>query len=353
VPFKPINIYVLRTLDNEIRWFPRDVTAAYLEAMEKAPGEVWNDECSAESFLRVEDFDARKAAERLVRYWQLRSHIYGPRRHHRLMQTGDEILGRQDLPVLNTGFLTLLPVDSKGRSVLCIDPDRLDYTMSNDARDRCIFYMMSLLTENETSQTDGVVLIHKISPPKFSVVNASLFEKVAMSLPLRLHAMHLVCREDVPLDVVKSLGPWNTEVHVHVSNSKEVLLSKLETFGMTKANLPNFVNGDWGYEKFVQWQEYRTRMEWGIPLGWSGCTDISNFPGIRFYELLEKADVAERKRRMDLLHFRRKQNRDRVTIAILKERSADLQDEQNRLRLENQELEAKHAAAILLGLPRD
>jgi len=94
-------------------------------------------------------------------------------------------------------------------------------------------------------------------------------------------------------------------------------------------------------------------MEWGITLGWSGCTDISNFPGIRFYALLETTDVAERKRRMDLIHFRRKQNRDRVTIAILKERSADLQDEQNKLRLENQELEAKHAAAILLGLPRD
>jgi len=25
------------------------------------------------------------------------------------------------------------------------------------------------------------------------------------------------------------------------------LLSELETFGMAKANLPKFVNGDWGY----------------------------------------------------------------------------------------------------------
>jgi len=166
----------------------------------------------------------------------------------------------------------------------------------------------------------------------------------------------LICREDVPLDVVKSLEPLNAKVHVHASNSKDALLSALETFGMIKPNLPKFVNGDWGYETFVQWQEYRTRMEWRIPLGWSGrkCENKSNFPGIRSDTQLE-ADVTERKRRMDLIHFRRKQNRDRVAIAILKENYADLQDEQNTLRLENQQLEAKHAAvsSILLGLPSD
>jgi len=177
-----------------------------------------------------------------------------------------------------------------------------------------------------------------------------------MALPLRLNAIHLVCHEDVPLDVVKSLEPLTEEVHVHTSNSKEALLSKLEMFGMTKANLPKFVNGDWGYEKFVQWQELRTRMEWRIPLGLSGreCVDISSFPGIRSYTLFE-ADVAERNRRMRLIHFRRHQNCDRVGIAILKEHCADLQEEQNKLQLENQELEAKYAAVsfFLQEMPRD
>jgi len=94
-------------------------------------------------------------------------------------------------------------------------------------------------------------------------------------------------------------------------------------------------------------------MEWRIPLGWSGCGDISSFPGIKSYTFLE-ADAAERKRRMNLIHFRRKQNRDRVALAILKEHHADLEDEQNKLWLENQELEAKHAAvsSILLQIPQ-
>jgi len=182
---------------------------------------------------------------------------------------GDGVLGRKDFPILNTGFLSLLPMDSEGRLVLCIDPDQFDYTKSKDICDRCIFYMMSLVTENDKSQTNGFVLIHKVSPPNFSFVNALLFEQLMLALPLRLNAIHLVCHEDVPLHAVKSLEPLNAEVHVHTSDSKDTLLSKLESFGMTKPNLPKFVNGDWGYETFIQWQEYRTRMEWRIPFGWS------------------------------------------------------------------------------------
>jgi len=80
----------------------------------------------------------------------------------------------------------------------------------------------------------------------------------------------------------------------------------------------------------------------------------TQFPRHKLFTQLE-TDVMERKRRIHVIHFWRKQNHHQVAIAILKENYAKLQDKQNKLRQENQQLEAKHAAvsSLLLGLPRD
>jgi hypothetical protein len=58
---------------------PQDEKAFYIEALEKAPVQVWKEECNLDAFLRVEDFHARNAAMRLCSCWRLRSQSFGPK----------------------------------------------------------------------------------------------------------------------------------------------------------------------------------------------------------------------------------------------------------------------------------
>jgi len=142
----------------------------------------------------------------------------------------------------------------------------------------------------------------------------------------------------------------HTKVHTHIGKSKDALCAALESCGLVKAGLPKLASGSWGYEKFAQWQELRTRMEWKIPAGLSGrdCSDLTSFPAVRPYKILPQDQNAERKRRMHLIHFRRKQSRHRVSIAILEEHCAELREQQQMLLKEKKDLEDKHAAARVI-----
>jgi len=251
---------------------------------------------------------------------------------------------------LGTGFLNLLPNDIHGRSVLYIDPSSLQFDIYESSRHRCIFYMMSLMAENDKSQSDGAIFIVKVNPQHFGLINAPLLDALSKALPLRITAIHLISQDNIPIDIIRSLESLNARIHVHSDQSKDVLRCKLESFGLTKAGLPKFVNGGWGYEKFLQWQELRTRIEWRIPTCLSGrdCSQTSNFPAMKPYTPLSADEAAERKRRMGFIHYRRKQNRIRVAVVMLKAECTDLRNEKKKLLQENQELEAKHATATLI-----
>ena len=48
---------------------------------------------------------------------------------------------------------------------------------------------------------------------------------------------------------------FHSKVFLHSGFAKDKLHLELESFGMVKASLPKFVNNNWGYKIFVQWQE--------------------------------------------------------------------------------------------------
>jgi len=262
-----------------------------------------------------------------------------------LTQTGEEALGRKELKVLVTGFLTLLPTDTNGQSILFVDLSRLSGNIDSSDRHHCLFYMMSLLTENEKSQTDGAILLHRVHPPDFALIDLVFLESLVKALPLNLSRIHLISYDTIPVDSVLSRIRCCSEVYVHSGSGKEALCSELELFGMRKEGLPKLVNGDWGYEKFVQWQELHNRIEWRIPAGLSGrdSTDMASFPAMKPYTIVE--ETKERQRRLNLIRFRRRQNRDRVDIAMLEENCLELENERTKLLKENRDLETRYAEA--------
>jgi hypothetical protein len=111
---------------------------------------------------------------------------------------------------------------------------------------------------------------------------------------------------------------------------------------MDKTGLPKYLNGKWGLSKYLYWQELRTRTEWRIPLGFSGRDLLSmynDFPAINpYYTVQPDEEKAERNRRMNVIHCRRKRDQKRVELDDLSEECADLRETQEGLLEENRRL---------------
>jgi hypothetical protein len=327
---------------------PQDEKASYIEALEMAPPQVWKEESNPDVFLCVEDFHARFAARRICKYWQLRSETFGLKRFQPLSMTGEGALEARELKVLQNDSIMLLPKDAHGCPVLSIDGSCLEKRRDCiEYRDRCIFYMFSLLAEDEVSQTEGAVLLCKMDSPPFHSLDAAFLERLANSLPLRFKAVHLLSREPIPNDV-KSQINFADETYVHVGSSNDELASQLEEFGLNKAGLPKYLNGKWGLSKFLHWKELRTRMEWRIPLGFSGRdrSEAFDLPAIKPYTLLPHEEKADRDRRLNVIHCRRKRDLIRVELGNLEEECAELRETREGLVEEHSRLEDLMKVAI-------
>lgn len=331
-------------IDDAIEQFSCEEKSAYFDAKRCAPQKIWDEECNHSLFLRVEFFNPWLAAKRLAGYWILRSDCFGPKKYDLLSQTGEDALGRKDLLCLTTGFIKLLPYDSDGCSVIWIDGARLHGIPSNEKnRDRCLFYMFSLLAENPASQANGFVLL-LMYRPSFSGGNGEIsynfLDRLVQFMPVNVKAVHLFAHEVIPEEVASRFD-YGGKVYHHIASSKEGLLSSIETCGFERKNLPRALNGDWALSTFVQWQELRTRMEWRIPLGVSSRehAEALQFPAIRPYEVLSDEEKSERVRRLNVIHCRRKRDRKLVEIDELQKQCDDLNMDHENLLKEQRRLE--------------
>jgi hypothetical protein len=338
-------------LEKRIQHLPQEETGAYVEALEMAPSRVWKEECNPDIFLCLESFQERPAVKRLARYWQLRSKTFGTKRFESLYQTGEDALERGDLSVLGTGFSMILPNDADGSSVIWIDGSRLRSDTPSESRDKCLFYMFSVLTENEMSQKDGAVLLYNMDPSSFDCIDVTFLNNLEDAMPLRFKAVHFFSHDDDPTHVESQMS-FGSKTYFHAAvTSKDELAARLEAFGMKKSGLPQCLDGEWEYNKFVHWQELRTRMEWKVPLGIGGreSEEALSFGGIKHYSILPEEEKAERKRRLNVIHSRRKRDRKRVATGVIQEQCSALRRQQKRLLEENRRLEELVRAATSMA----
>jgi hypothetical protein len=101
------------------------LTAAYHLA-EALSSEFVEDKKLRISFLRTDDFDPKKAAERMVRYFDFKQSLFGTERLCKTITYAD--LG-SDIPFLEMGPMQVLPVrDGAGRPVVIMFPSQQEYT---------------------------------------------------------------------------------------------------------------------------------------------------------------------------------------------------------------------------------
>jgi hypothetical protein len=162
----------------------------YLEAVQVVPHLVLT-ESDPLRFLRFTNFEKSAAAKGLVTYWKRRREIFGDRAFLPVTITGDGALSSDDIAFIKTGMSVILPNDSEGRSVVCVDTSRrLEH--SRELRLRAAFYIAQILSENEVSQTEGVVGITILHDSKFDPLSIQCRAFIMGTVPMKIKVLHCV-----------------------------------------------------------------------------------------------------------------------------------------------------------------
>jgi hypothetical protein len=157
--------------------------------------------------------------------------------------------------------------------------------------------------------------------------------------PVRVAGLHIIMllspgMPPFPLDesvqaMRRQFGPIGTSKGlVHVGTSRDEIAEQLAPYAIHQLVLPKFLGGTFGYDRFTQWQELRLRYEWGLPAGANDqeAMEIYDFAKMLPLTALSEEERKERKRRMNVVHSRRKRQRERIEIEVLQEQCDDLRD---------------------------
>jgi len=255
-------------IEETVRTLPDEDKAAYLEARNKCPHLV-KAESDTLRFARVENYNAFAAARRLVGYWKLRKVLFGDQRAFLPMtQTGHGALTRDDIVILSCGCVALGRKDSAGRGVVIEDRTKLlnKNEASQQARLRSIFYLLTVLSEEEINQKEGIVWLSNLVTPRevsFSENNTMIVAESVALMPVKVKAIHFVVippktsKKHLVDEIATKIADTieRKEVLVHTRGSAQEIASVLQAFGLSKESLPKSFGGSWKYEG-MWWSRY-------------------------------------------------------------------------------------------------
>ena len=217
------------------------------------------------SVVPLPPFPPKRAAQRLVAYWDKRIEIFGETKAFMCL-TLDEALA-DDGSALSLGFLRPTDQnDSCGRGVLFMSMSKAEYTRMSVVR--AVWYAVHAALEDEKAQKYGFVVIVK---PHVRVRDADfrLEKKLADHmngvLPFRLGCFH-ICHPpltiNISLKVARVFLPKKIRhrIRVHTGSHEEVLDS-LATCGISKSAIPSIWDGEFKVDSHSEWLEARRLVE--------------------------------------------------------------------------------------------
>jgi hypothetical protein len=336
---------------------------SYIEAIERVPYLVAT-ESNPTSFLRCEKFNATAAAERLLKYWDVRCEIFGDRAFLPMVQTGAGALSRDDMVVLKTGSVVILPNHESGRVIMYIDRSKLlDFSKrSLESMLRCMFYVLSVVSETVKTQTDGFVLLGVVVTPRCSdPMEVELARKCTALLkevmPVRMGTNHLlVCPSkskegDLLQTIIATTVSVVQENFVfHFDGDSTIILNDMLRHGFIEEDLPPTLGGSWKFTEFAEWQKRRRRYERErLPSQNSDSNEITDSTKTTPLKMppssLHGAEKKDRKRKLNAIHSRHKRERRQAEFEDLEDERRDVGRERVALNQEAERLEGLIASA--------
>jgi hypothetical protein len=336
---------------------PSQDRKCYIKAIERVPYLVAT-ESNPIVFLRCEKFNASDAAQRLIKYWDARCEIFGDRAFLPMVQTGNGTLSRDDMVVLKTGSVAILPNHESGRVVLYLDRTKLlDFSKrSLESRLRCMFYILSVVSEIVKAQKDGFIMLGVIATPRckdpmeieVARKSTALLKDV---MPARMGTNHLlVCpaksKEGDLLQplIANAVSVLQENFVFHFDGDSSIILSDMHRHGFMEADLPSTFGGTWKFTEFAKWQRQRRRYERErLPPHTSESKEITDSKKIPSLKMppnsMHGADNKDRKRKLNAIHSRHKRERRQNEFGNLEDQCRELEKERVALNQEAERLE--------------
>mmetsp|Transcript_10100 Transcript_10100/g.20854 ORF Transcript_10100/g.20854 Transcript_10100/m.20854 type:complete len:855 (-) Transcript_10100:41-2605(-) len=340
----------IKALEEAIMLLPHEEKAAYCEAKKVAPHVVQKDS-NPLWYLKFEKFNTWDAAKRLAFYWRARCEAFQERAFLPMNQTGEGALFKKDVALFITGYHAFLPPDKDGRTVIFVDASRRSkFRKDVDAAMRVTFYFNHVLMQNEVTVEKGTVTIILVSRSSRDLVARHAFKRMDMgnkAFPCGVHALHIIPKLQKSRSLFDEAVPFyfrcfprtKANQHVYSCKDKNETLQELMKHGLSREGLPECVGGIWSYDRFPIWQELQLRMEWGLPLG---QLDYAHYDHVKYeakpFSELTPEEKTERKRCFNVLHSRRKRQRDREEAENLERQAEELREEQDEIMQENERL---------------
>lgn len=222
-------------------------------------------------FLRVEDMDPVRAAERIARYWTFRRQVFGEARWLLpLTQNGAGALTEEDIQVLKAGWLVFYP--RPGRDpVIIVDVSRLDFQPGLLSLRVGFYYAYAFA--DEIRQTQNVINMRVITRGRKYPM--ALLDKVWSRFvgchPMKVKQNIFVQSPEPNKEaLVESIGyeeklkfEYRSDMAVTVVTGKSTqdVLRQVEEFGIEKECVPTGAGGFYDYSSFYTWIHERTQLE--------------------------------------------------------------------------------------------
>ena len=297
-------------------------------------------------------------------YWKNRKEVFGERAFLPLTLSGNSALKEDEIAMVKTGYMTIMPDDDRGRPIYYHDLSRLTVPFTGESRTRCAFYIMQLISERESSRNAGAIGIaaYTKNAPKGATNPKHGRKATEMArdgvFPCHWRAIH-VCAVGMKSNTLRDkyfipftmqmLRFWKAlslRTIVHVDEKPDGIRSCLQKYGVPPSCVPTTVGGTWTYENdFKKWYDDRVELE--KERYWSGESqnEVESKIGQRPLRKSKSVDVdnehAQRikKRKMDAIYARRKRERQRIEIEVLQERCVEFNNKNSALAKQNKWLE--------------
>ena len=304
------------------------------------------------------------AARRVALYWKSRVEVFGERAFLPLTLSGKSALKKEEIAMINTAYMTVMPNDERGRPIYFHDLSRLTVPFTAESRTRCAFYIMQLISERESSRNVGAIGIaaYAKKAPRGATNPKHGRKATEMArdgvFPCHWRAIH-VCSVGMKSNTLRDkyfvpftlqlLQYWKAlslRTIVHVDETPQKICERIAEYGVPPSSIPTTIGGTWTYEEdYQKWMTERLEYEKVTYGSFESSSDEKSDSDKKPAPSEQRA----KKRKMDALYARRKRERLRIEVEVLQEQCVEYNRKNSALEKQNKWLEGllKNAQSLV------